>query len=65
MKKHADKFISSTIKKALDIRLAAGLINKQQHKTLSTYYKNYVPLKGVIEDDKFSYQPGKGFSVTS
>ena len=62
--KYADEFIKSTVKKALDIRLEAGLINKAQYKTLKSFYKNYIPLKGNI-DNQFTYQVGKGFSVTS
>ena len=62
--KYADEFIKSTVKKALDIRLEAGLINKAQYKTLKSFYKNYIPLKGTI-DNQFTYQVGKGFSVTS
>ncbi len=65
LKNLADEWITNTIKKALDIRLEAGLIDKAQYKTLTTYYKNYVPLKGTIENDQFTYQPGKGYSVTT
>ena len=65
MDKFAKEFYKNITKKALDIRLQAGLINKEQHANLTNLYKNYVPLKGTIEDSNFSYVPGQGFSVSS
>ena len=65
MNKYAKEFYNKVTKKALDIRLESGLITQEAYNTLSKFYKNYVPLKGTIEDENFTYTPGSGFSVTT
>ena len=63
--KYAKEFYKEVTKKALDLKLEAGLIDKEQYDDLKGFYKNYVPLKGTAGRDEYSFDMGKGFSVST
>ena len=58
----AKEFYNKVTKKALKARLDAGLITNETYETLTNYYKNYVPLF-VVADDETRSATGKGFSI--
>ena len=58
----AREFYNKVTKKTLKDRLKAGLITDETYETLTNYYKNYVPLF-VVKDEETRTAIGKGFSV--
>tara|TARA_R100001463_G_scaffold43544_3_gene90812 strand:- start:1863 stop:8399 length:6537 start_codon:yes stop_codon:yes gene_type:complete len=58
----AKEYYSKVTKRALRERLKSGLIKKETYETLTSYYKNYVPLF-TVRDVENGSAVGKGFSV--
>jgi len=63
--KYALELYREVTNKALKVRLDAGLIDKETYQNLKSNFKNYVPLKGLLEEDGYVHTSGKGFSTTS
>ena len=65
IQKYALELYKEVTNKALKVRLDAGLIDKETYKNLKSKFKNYVPLKGLLEEDGYIHTSGKGFNTTS
>jgi len=63
--KYANEIWRDITNKALQMKFDAGLIDKPTLDRLKKEYKHYVPLKGLLEEDGFTYSSGQGFSTTS
>ncbi len=63
--KYALELYREVTNKALKVRLDTGLIDKETYKNLKSNFKNYVPLKGLLEEDGYVHTSGKGFNTTS
>jgi len=59
----ADTYVYSLTKSNLDLALKYRLIDAANHKRLSTYYKNYVPLRGREGSDPIMQSLGSGLDV--
>ena len=56
-------YVKPTIRNTLDMARDSGLIDEANHTKLTTFYKDYVPLRGLEDSDEIMRTTGNGVDI--
>ena len=58
-----DKYVRPVLRNTLDMARDSGLIDEANHTKLSSFYKHYVPLRGLEDSDDIMRTTGNGLDI--